>query len=218
MTLVSLQQDFLPTDTVVDIPKILNQAPELMEGSSGPFLIASLIGVFGLMLLMGCATGKSVNNPRYQKIFIGMVVSGILALFLGIALFMNAQSDYQSQIDDNRSKVDEFNDAEKAYFELVKDQRDKNRANLLSNIESVYDVERIEIDPDGLASLTSANSEGKIGDKVITRKPFDLSVEAVVFQDGKAYDVLLTQDPDTYEPLLSVRTSTYSDAPVIRKK
>ena len=85
-------------------------------------------------------------------------------------------------------------DRRDAGYELKEQSRD----NFISNIESVYDAEVVKLDT---SYISPANK-----------------VELIVSQDGVAYEVIATQDPDTYEPSLMVIASPTSDITEIRKK
>lgn len=195
MTLISLQRDFLPTDTVLAPPKILENLPELSDFA----MVGAFILVAGFGILVVSFSAMFFDDPLVKTMVVGVLVLGVGAVVFGIGY-----SSYEKE-------RDEFYAAEQAYDKQVEEQFEKNSANIFANIEAVYDVEKIVIEPDVMESIAAGKeSEDKL--------PIDSAVEALIFQDGKAYDALLSQDPDTYEPLLSVRTSTHSDAPVIRKK
>lgn len=195
MTIISLQQDFLPTDTVVTPPGILDHLPEMSDFT----MLGAYILVAGLGTFVVSFSGMFVDAP-----FVKSMIAGVLILGVGAVVFANGYSSYEKE-------SDEYYEVKQAYDKQVEEQFEKNSANIFANIEAVYDVEKIVIEPDVMESI-AAGKESK--DKL----PSDSAVEALIFQDGKAYDALLSQDPDTYEPLLSVHTSTHSDAPVIRKK
>ena len=76
--------------------------------------------------------------------------------------------------------------------------QEQSRDNFISNIESVYDAEVVKLDT---SYISPANK-----------------VELIVSQDGVAYEVIATQDPDTYEPSLMVIASPTSEVTEIRKK
>lgn len=75
----------------------------------------------------------------------------------------------------------------------------ENRKNLVTNVESVYDIEGIDL-PNRLW-----NHDGS-------------ALNVIVYQDGLAYSAKLFEDPKTFEPTLSVMVSPDAEAKPIRKK
>lgn len=209
MISITFEQKFLPTDTVVEFGGNYPDHPQYLYFAG---LCIVLIG-----LLMAETTGASLiygERPKTDKEkavrffkWLG-VAAGAITFCVGVVFWANHYNDYHD-------KLDAYHAQEEAHEKLKDEQRAENMDNLLSNIETIYDIESIEIDPNGLWNIIRSDARRWEEQTKSSRLP---SVEAVVLQDGKAFDVLLSQDPDTYEPLLSVRTSVHSDAPVIRKK
>ena len=90
-------------------------------------------------------------------------------------------------------------------FATAADKRDasaelaeQNRDNFITNVETVYDVEVQKLDESDLTPTSK--------------------VELIVSQDGVAYEVIGTQDPETYEPSLMVIASPTSEVTELRKK
>lgn len=205
MISVTFEQQFLPTDTLVEIPEVLDKHP-----SAGILIgVGMLVVIFGLFVLLGCFS-ETLRKSSLSKMLLASWIAGVATVAAGVLMFVTTNNDYES-------KREAFSSEKEAYTQLAGAQAEKNRENLYANIESVYDIQKIEFEPDVLESITKAQ-EGNIGSETETRHPLESSVEAVVIQDGLAYEVLLSQNPDTYEPMLSIRTTSHSDAQPIRKK
>lgn len=173
MVSVMLEQQFLPTDTMVEFPAVLEQYPVMGNFSTigGAFIL-----LFGVILLLVCVFSW-LNAGYLSKFNKVLSVVDAVALLAGVTMIVSGSLDYQE-------KLDTYHKQAEVYEKLVDEQFEKNRENLVTNIESVYDIEKIEIDPYGVAGLTSAMAEGKIGDKVVTKRTIDSSMKAVISQDG----------------------------------
>lgn len=85
------------------------------------------------------------------------------------------------------------------YSAIKQEAREVAKENLIQNIHSVYDVELIK-------ELDNRSTSP------------DNSPEILVIQDDVAYEVVLKQNPETYEPTLVMIASAGSDITELRKK
>lgn len=209
-TIISLQQDFLPTDTVVDIPAILQDYPDqstLLNWIGWGAIALALLCVI-IFYVEEADSEPSADGGKKRRINLPylFIALGYLSVIVGVtAIIYNTLH--------TKSEVREFYEVERSYNKQVEEQSAQNRENLFANIEAVYDIESIEITPDTVEMLTRADVGWVAGAGVLEPPRFD-SVNAVVFQDGRTFNVSLKQNPDTYEPTLFVDSS---DTP-IRKK
>lgn len=85
------------------------------------------------------------------------------------------------------------------YSNTMQAAREETKENLVQNIHSVYDVELIR------------------GIDIFKTSP-EHSPELLVIQDEVAYEVVLKQNPETFEPTLVLITSPDSQVTELRKK
>lgn len=85
------------------------------------------------------------------------------------------------------------------YFDVKQEARELAKDNLIKNIQSVYDVELVR----GVDIYSTSPGENP---------------ELLVIQDDVAYEVVLKQNPDTFEPTLIVIASPDSKITELRKK
>lgn len=191
-------EKFLPTDTVVDVPEILSSSLEYPRAS----VIVGLFAVFALLFMFGASQSL---QKKVSRVWAGSVIA-VMAVLAVVTLMIVPVQEYNA----DREQRDK---EQRVYKQLVEEADTKNRDNLSANIMSVYDVDRVELKKPSRGPEWDYITGTYMMDKTVMPSKTS-SVNAVVFQDGRTYDVLVSQDPDTYEPLLSVSPL---DTP-IRKK
>lgn len=181
-------EKFLPTDTVVDVPEILNSYPDYPTIS----VLVGLGAAFTLAVLF-CASQGVLN--KVERIWVGLIL-GILAVVAVVTLIFVPVHGYNA----DKELYDKMKQAHK---QLVEYTNTENRDNLSANIMSVYDVDRVEVKNPSPQAEWNWNTGLYEMDKTVMPSKTS-SVKAVIFKDGTTYDVVVSQNPDTYEPLLSV--------------
>lgn len=200
MLFLPLEGQFLPTDTVVDVPEIINYMPTNSDITGIAALILFLAGGTCLFFL-----ALSFGEKK-------QLINFVLSLAVGVAAYAVGEVTYSN----TQYEKEKFERELAAYNKLVDQQWEENRANLISNIESIYDIDKVELSSQVMQFIGA--KEGLIDGSEISIHPWDAGADVVVYQDGKAYEALLTQDPETYEPSLSVRANVHTDVDPIRKK
>ena len=165
-------QNFLPTDAVVnDAPLLLDYSLDQAVGIA-PIVIGLIVFVFGLI-------GLQDKSMRVGQAICSFIVGAVLVV--GGAGFVVT------------SIVHAVN-----YEEAKLEMRKTNIDSLVSNLESVYDVEVVR---DNSLLNISTTATPKI----------------MVVQDETAYEALVRQDSDTYEPTLLMVASPDATIKEFRK-
>ena len=171
MVLVSLQQDFLPTDTVSML-----EAPD--DFSPLIILALSVLAIGFIIMIVSVYLAKKSESSSFKLLMFGVVV----VIGGGVLLFIGGMS----QIEEAQEDRDVALSADVKSF--------------VSNIESVYEVKVLLPEKKYL--------------EVSPKKERDIRV----IQDGTVYEVVVVQDPDSYEPTLAVVSSVETEGFELKKR